>query len=305
MELGYVITELREQVYYKENCYPFNEFVMDLYTKRKNEKKEFMRLVYKILLNSLYGKFAQKYKGKSQWEPCTISLEELNKLSDFRIKDGYICLKRDSLPPGFCFPIWSSYITAYARCLLYDYIKANDVIYCDTDSIVTRNMIPTSYELGSMKLEKVIVSGIIVKPKFYEFNKKGKVKGIPRLYAEKNFDKILFEEKAKYDRFMTFAQSLNMGIKVNSIVEMEKHFNMEDDKRIWQNKFNKDEFQMSSPVILEHGIDLRKMKKAEEWHNKEMEKAFNQIDFKDFFDSIGDDISKREFFDNEVFFDLR
>jgi len=68
LKLGYEILDYGECVYYTKTFKPFYNYVTDLYKKRMEYKKENSPLeqVVKLHLNSLYGKFAQKYDINEQ-----------------------------------------------------------------------------------------------------------------------------------------------------------------------------------------------------------------------------------------------
>ena len=63
LSIGYKIRPIK-QIIYTETFKPFDTFVNAFYNKRLEFKKEnnAMELVMKLILNSLYGKFAQKEK---------------------------------------------------------------------------------------------------------------------------------------------------------------------------------------------------------------------------------------------------
>lgn len=214
IEIGYKI-EVIKTIYYKETFNPFYEFVEDLYRKRMEYKKEksILELPMKILLNSLYGKFAQKpieseilftnikedYDKVENAFAVNDDLERRGfdkryyidtpdhnerKEGDLLITEPRFYYLKDLDTDNyakFINPIISIYITSYARLELYKYIenciKTNHkVYYCDTDSIMTNKKLPVSSKLGDLKLECKIKNGIIVKPKFYyiENNDTGK-----------------------------------------------------------------------------------------------------------------------------------
>lgn len=258
LELGYVIKRIRKTIYFKETCEPFRDYVIDLYNKRLEYKKQgsSMEYIVKILLNSLYGKFGQKFMNRDSWRPFDLTLDELNKLKDFERIGNYIRIKKDMTePPVFCTPIWALYVTAYAREKMHKAILNSRPVYVDTDSLITKKEILTSNKLGKLKLEMFIKKGIIVKPKFYAFEPQGKKafvksKGIGVKLTIPDFWKLLVTGSVEYTKFMKFKESTRRGFIPNEIVGIVKHLNLEDEKRMWNNKFDYNELQHSKPLFL-------------------------------------------------------
>ena len=206
LSLGYEFTILQSYVYMKD-FNPFREFVKDLYEKRMYYKKikSPLQLIYKILLNSLYGKFAQKLEKTDIVFNITQEQKfEMKKIIDYNAKRQsedkdirfiidtpdhneyvneqgitmteprlyYVKDLENQSYPKFINPILSIYITSYARLELYNYFEQiakrnKKILYCDTDSLLTDNLFETSNKLGELKLECKATRGIIVKPKLY------------------------------------------------------------------------------------------------------------------------------------------
>lgn len=126
----------------------FKRYIMPLYQKKCTTKGAEKQTI-KILLNSLYGKFAMNPRHRSK-RPY---LDEENvtryEMTDVTIDEPY-------------YTAVSSFITAWARVELFKTIQDNiDVfIYCDTDSVhiarrELKNAIVDDNELGAFKLEKI------------------------------------------------------------------------------------------------------------------------------------------------------
>ena len=263
IELGYVIKFIKKVYYFKENCEPFKDFVNDMYAKRLKyqEEKNPMELVTKLMMNSLYGKFGQKFTDKEELQPFNLTIEELDKLDNFERIGNFIRIKhKEKEPNAFCIPIWALYVTAYARLRLYEYLSNHDVVYCDTDSVITKDEIKTSKELGKMKLELKIKRGVIVKPKFYGLvydkdNKevsRVKIKGLGCMLDELRFRKLLESDSHRevYIKFVKFKESLRRGLIPNETMEVYKEFNLEDNKRNWTHNFSINSLQASLPINL-------------------------------------------------------
>lgn len=151
----------------------FNSFVDYYYTKRTGSNNELERYIYKIILNSLYGRFGMRKKYLSQyfetipdkllieygikhiWYKCEI----LNK----EVSDCLLTIRNPQTKYTFnSIPLYSSYITSKARTVLLGNILKNsyeNILYCDTDSIfINNNFLGTiGTSLGEFKNENKTV----------------------------------------------------------------------------------------------------------------------------------------------------
>ena len=249
---GYTLLGHEWCLYYDRSFYPFKAYVEDLYDKRKELKAQGLseELIYKLLLNSLYGKTG------ARWIEEEIPID-LNDREDFEQKiakypegkltlpedasKGYMTIKRQA-KGSYIKPILAVYTTSRARCLLHEYILKYRAGYCDTDSIICRKDIPTGNKIGQMKLEAEIKEGIFIKPKAYTYEDiNGKhvyrFKGVKRMDEEK-MQKILRHEKVDYMKFTRYRESIKRGLKVNTVINMSKLNSLEDNKRVWKLSFN-------------------------------------------------------------------
>ncbi len=149
-------------------------------SERKCNAKGAERTFYKLLQNALYGKFAQRPEQTSVSEhtpelerkcrdhnrPYLVRVTDVGLLMDYEIKRYAKHMQ----------PHIAAHITAYARMVLYNAIRAeqgrgNRVVYCDTDSLVTtRPMKPFCVDpklYGRWKLEREVGQGLYVSPKLY------------------------------------------------------------------------------------------------------------------------------------------
>jgi len=259
---GYTIKEVHKTYYYKENCRPFRQYVNDLYERRMKYKSEGnpMEQVAKLLLNSLYGKFGQKFVDRDNWQPFNLTLEELHKLSNFEIVGDYIRVKKPfTTPSAFCIPIWALHVTAYGRIKMHRAMKECKPVYVDTDSLLTECELPESRSLGMLKKEMRIDCGIIVKPKMYalvdsEGNDHVRIKGIAKRLNFLEFNGFLANPKITYDKFMKFKESVRRGFVPNELCEITKQLTLEDEKRVWEKPFNFGERQTSTAIRIIDGM---------------------------------------------------
>lgn len=127
---------------------PFEQWVSEMY-KKKSESEGGLRLVYKLLLNSLYGKFGSKCEGYNK----------IPVLGD----DGAIAYVNSEVHdmPQYYIPMAIA-ITSYAHLIIDNAIMLvgyENFLYCDTDSVHTLAELPPEYvdnkALGKFKLEGI------------------------------------------------------------------------------------------------------------------------------------------------------
>ncbi|MFB6089173.1 MAG: DNA polymerase [Candidatus Aenigmatarchaeota archaeon] len=259
LKKGYKIIEMYEQIYYTKSEKLFKNYIEKLYDKRQEYKSinSPMELVQKSLMNSLYGKFSQRYmtqlklkriKDLDDQEKEDILFGDIDE-RNIEIIGDYISEKINSEFDGlFSFPILSSYISSWARLRMYEYIEKNDPFYMDTDSIFTTNELKSSKKLGKMKLEYSSNNSIFIKPKMYLTNGKVKMKGVSRP-SEDDFVKVLKGLELKKMRFTKLSESIKKGIKPNTKIIQAKLMGLEDNKRLWDNTFSL-KLQDSKPRVI-------------------------------------------------------
>lgn len=172
-----------------------SKFVDTYYSLRKQAKDNndpFGTIFYKYILNSAYGKFAQNPEKYSEWKIDRLNAPEPprgnGKRKDVAWKEGVI-----SPNAPFPFKIWmrsqddrSRYniavgasITGAARAVLLRAIHCCDTpVYCDTDSLICRNLDGAGIELdnsklGAWKLEAEADTAMIAGRKLYALQKDG------------------------------------------------------------------------------------------------------------------------------------
>jgi hypothetical protein len=261
-----IIKEMRDTVFYTETFPVFKKFVEYMYNRRLEEKakKSPFEVFYKLLMNSLYGKFAMKNIANTNFfipeteEDVVYAIEKAGDGANLSVHLGTASYYTTSKEYDgvFSFPILSCYVTAYARVHIHKFIEESDAVYCDTDSIFTKNKIETSNLLGDMKLEDTIHTGIVIKPKSYFVNDKIKFKGlrIPKDYKHINRLKqnILKGKPIHYEKFVKIKEGIKRQMNINSITVVAKNVDLEDKKRDWKGKlFNPNELQESEPLRMD------------------------------------------------------
>lgn len=232
----------------------FTKFVEFFYgTRLKNYDNKALNFCYKIILNSLYGKFAQKNKTTKlvKWD-CETFLENKDKVKwePYIESKGIYQIEEETTVPHRIVYV-SSIITALARIALYKYflLRPNDLIYCDTDSVHTLSPIPKKYldsqKLGFLKLENEGERGCYIGRKQYAIGKKLKFKGIP-LKSNLKHDDLTFDDyvnllyngtrEFNYKSFPSLKTVLKRNKKACAQVDLKRNMKMAD----YQTNFRKE-----------------------------------------------------------------
>ena len=166
----------------------FKDYISYFYglrKKAKKEKDEVMNYFYKLLMNSLYGKFAETRTVEVRApeydiKDITYAIIHEDDGTTIRIIDGeaYVKIGEEVAPNAFV--AIAAFVTSYARALMWKYMSTagmENILYMDTDSLFVleegyqrlkkANLID-DYELGKLKLEGVYDGITIYAPKDYE-----------------------------------------------------------------------------------------------------------------------------------------
>jgi len=193
----------------------FSGYVRYFYSRRMKSKEEgdnTQQYFFKLMLNSLYGKFGQKSVGWEKIGECNPSEEGYEKVYDvltgkrylIRRHNGIIEQTKDSEESFNSFPAIAAHVTAYARMYLFSMMERaglENVFYTDTDSLITNQMgyqnlknVIDPKELGKLKIEGISKHLEIYGPKDYVFGDKVRMKGI-RALAKKVQPGVYVQEK--------------------------------------------------------------------------------------------------------------
>ncbi len=163
-------------------------YAEDLYARRAAETDPFVKIVFKFLLNALYGKFAEGTEKSylalnpptvdcmhsprhrcPMWPHCPHGRAGIECSTCTKVLfPGALMVTHEIDIEHEHVPL-STLITAVARANLEQHLHAAqaDLHYCDTDSAITTVVLPTSKALGALKLERLVIDGVFVKPKLY------------------------------------------------------------------------------------------------------------------------------------------
>ena len=232
-----IIQVLEVSVYEKKRI--FANFITDMYTSRlRYDSKHPLNLFYKLVMNSLYGKFAQRkfvFERKTMFD----DILEFGK-TDLRHEDSFINLDffngkafhreiKDINPKSFV--AISSFVTSYARRYLYEFLIKNqdNLIYCDTDSMFVNNVpvLVMNDKLGGWKEEYELTEFQVLGNKHYQSNEIRKIKGVP------HFARVLDNYTFEFQKITKMRESIvRFGTPQPRLVMMKKIYNDEYTKRI-------------------------------------------------------------------------
>lgn len=276
LKYGVSILEIGEQIIYPKTYPFFKSFVEEHYSERRvyQKVKDPLELMEKGIMNNLYGKFAFNYKNTDSIIPShEFDFEKHVENATYlhpASNHNFMSVKGEGIkPPIYAFPIFSAYITAYARITMYEFLQdpalRNKLIATDTDSIFLNHYdgeIAESTEVGKMKLEDgyPIKRAIFIRPKMYK-TEKVKCKGVrfQKDIMNELFNKILDGECITQQRFIKLRTALRskpehkFGLLLpNQVIHIEKNLNLEDTKRQWNKPFSPVEEQDSKPPHVDY-----------------------------------------------------
>lgn len=219
--LGYSYKILRGYLFDKDVI--FDKFISDLYSLKKNSNKNSADyIIYKLLMNSLYGRFGMSPKMESHIILDSSTANEKYYNNDKLIVTNTIDLGNNKELLSFynkydnelnkiniSIPIASA-ITSYARIFMskFKHNLSKNLYYSDTDSLYLDIELDPKYisdsNIGQFKLEKIFEKALFLSPKMYAgkfINKNGKLEQFMKIKGVKiniNFIKLiplLFKDK--------------------------------------------------------------------------------------------------------------
>ena len=265
LAIGYEMLEVFDFVFYKKAKRYFKEFAEFIWERRvkyKTLKNKGMDSMVKRIGNSLYGKFAQRNSDEilCRLADYPETVPEGSEILEYK-HEPYVLVKGTKIPASFEFPAVASFITSYAQLKLYNAIEANadNIIYCDTDSIKVLKPavnILIGNELGEWKFEYE-KDAMFYRPKFYD----EKHKGVPKTCVFKRDGQCTCEDiklctnttsfqgndcnraeivektdlhiKYRYDKPIREREAIRRNLIAGQWHTVEKTLTFLDDKRCW------------------------------------------------------------------------
>lgn len=192
-----------------EPFYDLGRYVRTIYEMRRRTTDPFSKLLWKYLLNSLYGKFGES----TEKEIVLINPKKKPVGPGAKMLMAGVWSVKESVMVGHAHVPIAAHITANSRGLITRQLQAaDDVYYCDTDSIVTTAQLPTGDKLGELKLEKLIEKATFLAPKLYRIypGPEVRAKGFSRLSSE-DFDKLEAGNPIEIERMVRVRENLGKG----------------------------------------------------------------------------------------------
>lgn len=170
---GYRISEVGRAAYFKtENV--FQKYVLELYKLRDKKRPDYdetLSKIAKLLLNATYGKFGTNREREKLWIRPSIEDVIAKRMTPLQGPLNLpVFVEHVECDAEYILPHLAAWITALGRVRLLEYIYQckEPVYYCDTDSVYTTSVLPSSTELGEMKEEYGnIIEANFVAPKVY------------------------------------------------------------------------------------------------------------------------------------------
>ena len=224
-DYGARIQTVHRAVYFHTEAI-FKEYVWKLYDWKRNATGP-RRIIAKLLMNSLYGKFGQKPEKKVYCSENTAP------------PGSWPILEPDGKPSGFAYylrtsnatyllPHLSAAITSKARIMLMRSLNEASY-YCDTDSIFTTDAMRTGTDLGQWDR---VGDGhaYFVQPKLYRFRGEWKAKGLDRT---QDIDAYVSGSPHLLKRARSIKEALRDGTPACAHVTVEKYLRQSRSKRRW------------------------------------------------------------------------
>lgn len=172
---------------------PFKNYVEEFFRlKNQSENDTSLKVMYKLLLNSLYGKTYQAirltaYEETSQW----IRDENTGVIRKNEIKYR---------AGGIYLPHVGAWVTSMCRARLHQFMHQHEAIDCATDSFKTTEKAELGKKVGELKLEAEGLL-LLIRPKLYVMFSKEvqrdvfkRYNGDLRKYLEKNLQDLKLEK---------------------------------------------------------------------------------------------------------------
>lgn len=177
VELGARIVKWKHSVWYKP-IHLFDDFVKDLYKYRDKSHPDYnegLEAVVKIILNASYGKFGMKTLRKKIYIYSDPDKPE-HAVPASGGPEALVWYAEEECDAPYIMPQVSAWVTSMSRIRLVRYMLAavalgGNIYYCDTDSIITDVVLPSSTKLGELKDEipeyTGQLEGLFLGPKMY------------------------------------------------------------------------------------------------------------------------------------------
>lgn len=218
---GYTIKIIKGLIWNKKGRV-FRQYV-DTYYTIKSGSTGAKRECAKLFLNSPYGKFGQSRTNKAI-KTIDEMIQKGRSINDASFDGGHLfSFDETSYQNRSINPVYATFVTAYARHVLYLGIETvlnlgGEIYYCDTDSLKTNIELPQelvhSTDLGKWDFEGHYKESVFVSPKLYSMLGEETVKKAKGVYKE-NIETLSFtdfKELITEGREITFESERVSGV---------------------------------------------------------------------------------------------
>ena len=204
-------------------CRPFESFAMGQMSLREDlrRKGDPLEITVKAMLNALYGMIGMRAWHETEYVmplPPETTMADWP-YHDIKVLKDHVLMRRSDLRyrrGQYANPLWAALITAAARIKLYLLMEqcGNDLVYCDTDSIITMGELPEDVEEpGRMCFQGWFAESHILAPKLYRLQngasgQKIAHAGIPAW----QIDRLIADGKAKSSGEVGIMESYHTGL---------------------------------------------------------------------------------------------
>ncbi len=205
------------EVFLFEPFHDLGRYARDLYARRQKTTDAMEKVAYKLILNSLYGKFAETTeKLKAHVNPRWETLQRLS--FEQQIMPG-VFLEQAIVKVHHAHVPLAVFITAIARRTVTRYLRQageGRIFYVDTDGFPTTKKFPTGTGLGELKLERKVRKGLFILPKLYRLDDKVKAKGFSlgrdKKKAIQKFEALLEGKEIEMERMIRLRENMRNGL---------------------------------------------------------------------------------------------
>ncbi|MCP4208154.1 MAG: hypothetical protein GY767_14035 [Shimia sp.] len=232
LSLGCQVTAFEWAILTKKTFNPFAEFVHDLYARRLDFQADDdnRQHLVKLLLNANIGRYGVRQ------DTALSTLERVNGRADLADAGGLVWshlgnldyierpLPRDHDAP-YANVMFPAYVAAGSRVFLHRAMTAleSGPLYCDTDSLMTYDTLPTGDGLGEWKPQMLDGQADLIGPKEYVAMDalevlSARAKGIPKGQALE----YLTLGWTRYERAVSIREALGRGLMPSEWVQVHK-----------------------------------------------------------------------------------
>jgi len=241
---GVRIKEVHATLYSEDAVRPFDGYVKDLWERRQELKAQGSprHIIYKLLLNSLSGKFGQRVgTGLRQletmdayWRHAPVRGTEVMVLRNMAYAKVPLPIYR--IPEYIIVP-WAAYITAYARIALHQAMleAPGPILYVDTDSLMCFSELPTGDGLGELALQASGAAVDLIAPKMYDLvfetgERNPVAKGVPSSLA----GEYCTHKEVEYWKALNWCEAARMKLDPSVWVQVKKRCMLDRPKRAYR-----------------------------------------------------------------------